>query len=470
MKKILLVLVLGTGCFSMAQNVSLKKGTIVDSLKVNDSISESFALYLPKQFDIANNWPVVFVFDMQGRAKQSIAMLKEAAEQEGYILAASNDVRDSLSITNNVLISSRMIGSVASMFRIAKNRVYTAGFSSGARLASIIPTFIKDVNGVISCGASITNVQVLDVKKPFHFIGIVGNEDYNYPEMIKVRKVLDKMRFPNQLLVYEGGADWPSTEFLAKAMEIFTLAAMTNNNIPRDTTYIQHTFRKNLNAVNQLISSRNPLLAYDYIEEMIRVYQSLVPTDSLKDREKALGKDKFYRAQNRSQSNVFFKESLIKEDYGYYLEEDVLTYNYNNLGWWNFQMQELDKYDKSSNRFERQMGKRLRSYLNALISDHIDLSRVENPVDLEAINFLWMLKTITAPQEFDNYLNVISISAQMNDYGTALFYLEELLKNGFTDKARLYSIDHTALLRITPEFNEIVLKYLKDARYDLIEE
>jgi hypothetical protein len=47
--------------------------------------------------------------------------------------------------------------------------------------------------------------------------------------------------------------------------------------------------------------------------------------------------------------------------------------------------------------------------------------------------------------------------------------LEELLKNGFKDKTALYSLEHTALLRITPEFNELVAKYLKEPRYEIMD-
>ncbi|RUA19040.1 MAG: alpha/beta hydrolase, partial [Flavobacteriia bacterium] len=50
-----------------------------------------------------------------------------------------------------------------------------------------------------------------------------------------------------------------------------------------------------------------------------------------------------------------------------------------------------------------------------------------------------------------------------------LFYLEEALKNGFKDKEKLYGLEGTALLRITPEFNELVSNYLKDALYEIDE-
>ena len=81
-----------------------------------------------------------------------------------------------------------------------------------------------------------------------------------------------------------------------------------------------------------------------------------------------------------------------------------------------------------------------------------------------------MLKTITDPTDYDYYLKVISLSAKKEDFGTAIFYLEEVLKRGYKDKERLYSLDHTALLRITPEYNKVIEKYLDDARYEIIDE
>lgn len=89
---------------------------------------------------------------------------------------------------------------------------------------------------------------------------------------------------------------------------------------------------------------------------------------------------------------------------------------------------------------------------------------------MEALDFLYMLRTIITPEDTEPYLKIISNSAKIEDYGTALFYLEELLKTGYTDKETLYGLDGTAFLRITPEFNEVVDKYLKDARYDFIKE
>ncbi len=470
MKRILFLLALGAVFSSTAQQLTLKKGAITDSIKVRDSIAESFALYLPSDYDTEKKWPIIFVYDMQGRGRRALSMFVRAAEEEGYILAASNNVRDSLSISKNILISNRMFNMVFSLFHIKKNRIYTAGFSNGARLASLVPTFIKEVKGVISCGSPVANIEVLNPKNPFHFIGLVGNGDYNYPEMLQIEKILNKLKFPNQVLVFEGGHQWPNKEYLVKAMNILTFAAMAKGDTAKNDSLIKKTYNKNLIEVNTLVNDNKPLLADNLLKKIIDIYRPHKNIDSLKESRKTLRKSKLFKTRNRNQNAIFFKETLIKEDYEYYLEEDILTYNYSNLGWWNYQMDELKKYDKSANVLEQQMGERLHGYINALIEDNIDIIRTEPTIDLEALNFIYMLKTITDPKGYDAYLQIISNSAKMEDYGTALFYVEELLKNGYTNTTELYALKDTALLRITPEFNEIVEKYLKQARYGIIGE
>lgn len=469
MKNFLFLFLLVLASITSAQQVSLSKGKIQDSLMVNDTIAESFALYLPTNFDVSKKWPVVFALDMKGRGKQATSMLAQSAENEGYVIAGSNAIHDSLSVSKNVLVASRMIQRLAALIPLDSNRVYVAGFDGGARLASMMPTFLSDISGVLSCGASITNLEVLNPRKPFHFIGIVGLEDYNYSEMLTSEKALNRMKFPNQLIAFQGGAKWPQKEYITSALQIFTLAAMAKGKLPKDNSYIQRVYNQQLLKTNELLA-KQPLLAQDRLWSVMEVFQPLKNIDSLRESSKTLRKTKLYRNQKRSRSTAIFKEALTKEDYAYYLEEDVLTYNYNNLGWWKYQMEELKKHKSSTDVFKQNMGKRLEGYLNALIEDSLDLLTEEKTVDLEAVNFLYMLKTITLPKDVENYFNVISNSAVLDDFGTALFYLEELLKTGYADAERIYTIENTALLRITPEFNEIVEKYLKDARYEPIEE
>ncbi len=470
MKYFLLVLTFGVVFYASAQDLYLKRGKITDSIVVKDSLSESYALYVPTDFDTTKTWPIVVVFDLKGRAKRAVKVFREAAEKNGYLVAASNNISDTLSITQNILVTGRLLSSIAALLPVDKRRVYTAGFAGGGRFAGTVPTFVKEIRGVISCGAPVPNTALLNRRKPLHFIGIVGTSDFNYPEMLFVEKELNRKSFENQLLVFEGGEQWPPSELLVKALEIATLSSMAKKDVAENKVFVDDSYQQSLQMVNVAMGKQKQLLAYDWMQEMIEIYTPHRSIDSLLASAKTVRKGKGYRLQNRSKSNALFKESFLKDDFDYYLEEDIRTYNYNNLGWWTYQMEELEKYEKSTNVFTMQMGQRLKGYVNALVADNIDLIYAQSPVDLEALNFLWMLKTITAPKEYENYLKVISNSALIDDDGTALFYLEELLKAGYTDVDALYSLEHTAILRISPEYNALIEKYLKASRYEPIEE
>ena len=471
MKRVLFLLLFVSFAYSgssQTRQVVFKKGRIIDSISINDSISETYKLYLPKKFDGTGTWPVIFVFDMEGKNSQALNIFKVAAEEQGFLLASSNDISDTLSISKNVLITSRMFHEVAALFPLNRNRIYTAGFTSGAKFAAVIPSFIKEVEGVISCGSFVPSVELLDEKKPFYFIGIVGNEDFNYPQMLQGRELLNKMKFPNDLLVFDGGERWSDYSLINKALNILTLSAIAKGNVAKNDEFVMNSYRKNLKELKLLINSGQLLKAYNLQSEIISVYRPHLEVDSLREQLKILKKENRYRSQRRNLNNVFLRESFIKEDYDYNLFDDLAALNYNNLGWWNYQMGELKKYDKKLDPFEQQMGKRLLGYLNALIEDNIDIEKEYPVVNDEALSFLWMLKTITEPKAYSYYLKIISDSSKYEDFGTALFYLEELLKNGYKDKTHLYSLEHTALLRIMPEFNAIVNKYLKGSRYDAI--
>ena len=470
MKKILLLAFVLISLVSYSQELRLLKGSITKNLIVNDTINETYSLYLPSNFDVDRAWPVAFVTDLKGRGDAALSLLISTAEQEGYVLASPNNLNDSLAISENVLIANRVLNSVFKSIPTAKYRIYTIGFDEGAMFASILPAFISELKGVISIGAEIGSFEVLNPKKPFQFIGIVNRADFNFSSMYESKFHLNKLKFPNELLVFDGDRNLPEKETIAKAFRMLTLTGMAKGYLQRNDSLIKASYNEFLVDVNTNVSNQKPLLATYQMLDMEKIFYPLMELDSLKASQKVLRRSTSYRQANRSQNSYFLKESFTKEDYGYYLEEDIISYNYANLGWWNYQMDELNKLDKSTNLFERQMSSRLRGYINALVSDNIDFIAADEKVDWEALNLLNMIKTITAPTEHEGYLNVISASSKMEDYGTALFYLEELLKTGYSDKEKLYSIEHTSLFKIMPEFNEMIEKYLKDARYDVIEQ
>ena len=330
---------------------------ITDSLEVGGQ--ESYSIYVPTNFDMERQWPVIVVCDMHGRGKRALSMFKNAAEKFGFVLIGPNNLNDTTSIAQNILAMNRLSKKMGELIPLDSTRVYSAGHSAGARFASLVPSFIKQYRGAISFGAAIPNDELLTSRNRFHFIGLVGNEDFSYPDMLNVRPTLKRLKFPNQLWVFDGGDQWPEEHYIERAFTAINLQAMSGGSMAKDTSYITANYKKELEKISSLIDGKKFLAAYDYMNEVISLYQVHLSVDSLLERRKLLRRDKSYRDQRRAENAALFKESLKREEYQYNLLEDISTLNYNNLGWWNYQFGELKKYEKKNSEAERKMGLRL---------------------------------------------------------------------------------------------------------------
>ena len=65
MRKILfcLLVVASVSLEAQVQNMTLKKGVIEYNVLIKEGNGESFALYLPKSFNLDQNWPIVFLVE-----------------------------------------------------------------------------------------------------------------------------------------------------------------------------------------------------------------------------------------------------------------------------------------------------------------------------------------------------------------------------------------------------------------------
>lgn len=467
MRRIVIFLLL-VGCIGVpanAQGLALKKGIVMDSLPVNDSIARQIMLYLPQDFDTGQKWPVLFLCDAEGDRNKKLRYLKAAADKNGYIIASSGALRDSLSLTDKILTISKTFDELKDLLPLDLDRVYTIGYDTGGQLATIVPSMLRGVNGVLSVASSPGNLDLINPKEPFDYVGVMGRGDYQYIYQLQSEAALDLLKIANYTLYHPEGHQWPDLMYLDLGMQMLTLMGIKRAAIPRDDMVIQSAYTDYQNAILELEQSGQWILAYHYSEQGESLFKALRDTDWFKDRRKSIRKSKLYKNQKREWDAVRVNELMLAGDYMFYLEEDVLSFNLDNLGWWNYQMGKITKYKESDKREEQLLGERLDGYLNALVEEYLELSAQEPNPDYDGLILLNMLKTITAPEDYEHYLQVISLTAKYNDFGTSNYYLEALLKKGYTDADNLYNLPHTGLLRISPEYNALIAQYLGEARY-----
>ena len=446
-----------------AQEYAVKKGIVTDSLKISDSINESFALYLPMDYQKGKKWPLILIFDPEGRGKTAAQLFRNTAEQQGYIVASSNNISSEKDLIENVKTAVRLANTVTGTFPIDPRQISTAGSMDGGKVASSMPLLNPDIHGVIAVGNHWINFDRLDKTNNFTFIGMVGDEHFTSESMKMTAEVLQSMKFPSQVYTYEGNGEWPEPQMINSAVASLTLEAMRGGFRPQDPELIKKFFEQDLSRANELISKVKLVEALSFLRLLEEKYSGLHSIEPIEEKIRQLERSRNYREQEQELSAVLEKEKRLLNDFVYYLEEDIQTENFENLGWWNFQKKELDSLSAKGGA-EGKMARRLQSLISALSQAyHEDLE--EKHASLEKKLLANMILTIFDPQNFNAYKKIISLSAQDDDFGTALFYLEEMLKHGYGNKDSLYNIEGTLGLKLTPEFNQLIEKYLGSSRY-----
>src|SRR5258708_163709 len=136
----LFILVITFALFAPGQEPAISPGVVHGSVAVAADSSNSYALYLPSNYSAARRWPLLLVFDPFARGEVSVKLFHDAAEKYGFIVVGSNNSRNFADPSNAILL---LWADVKEHYTIDPKRIYTAGLSGGAPVASSIALACK---------------------------------------------------------------------------------------------------------------------------------------------------------------------------------------------------------------------------------------------------------------------------------------------------------------------------------------
>ncbi len=461
----LLFLLLLIGVQVAAQDVRVRKGVVMDSLPVEGYPDESYSLFFPNGYNSeAANFPVLFIFDGQGRGKAAAQLFKPAAESQNFIIASSNSIDADINILDNVKRATRLIQAVTSNVPVDLKQISVSGFGMGAKVASVIPLLIEDIHGVIAVGDHQLNLDLLKRRDDFYFVGIGGNETVVKHEMAFIVNELNNRGIPGAFITYQGGAEWPHPEVISFALGLLSTQAMREDLRPKNQSLLQQMYSTDLSRVDRLIRDGEAIAAHEFLINLELKYEDLVDLKEIRDKRARLENSADYKEKRLEYDHLLLSELKTNSDYISYFEQDIVTLNFENVGWWNYQVFLLDQKIAGNNPQESAMAHRLKQNLRQMPKVAMANLKDMDPSTEERL-LLNMLSTVFDQQDYPAYLNVIRLSAIDGDYATALFYLEELLKNGYQDVDALYELEGTLGLRLTRDFNGLIKKYTGSSRF-----
>ncbi|HSR67215.1 MAG TPA: hypothetical protein VLU25_04685 [Acidobacteriota bacterium] len=258
-------------------------GEAVEKVQCLDAEDQSYALYLPSQYKPDKQWPVLFAFDPRRRGMIPLNLFKEAAERHQFIIMSSNNFR---SDTNELESSERALMSIwneaISRFSIDARRIYSTGFSGGARISWVFDQATQvPFAGIIGVGAGFPwNGDLIEGYDNPHmtFFGLVGETDFNFYEMHGMSRRLREEGIPHRVVTFPGAHQWPSARECSRAMDWMAIRDMKAGRRPADRTLADEIFQEGLKRAADLQLKERLVDARRELESLVADFEGLCDT------------------------------------------------------------------------------------------------------------------------------------------------------------------------------------------------
>ncbi len=269
----LLFLFLFTCTNVQAATEDLPRGVVIEKVICKSDTSQSYALYLPSNYTPTRAWAILYCFDPAARGQIPVELFKEAAEKYGYIVVGSNNSRNGPRVPLEDILQTLFTDTFA-RFTINEKRIYTAGFSGGARVASSIAYRLNGkVAGVIACGAGFPPNLLPPKSVPFVFFGIAGIDDFNFPELYRLHSDLNALAIANRFQVFDGGHSWAASDLCTEAIEWMEIQAMHSGRREKDETLIGEIFNRQVEKARQVEAAKKSYESYVVFNAIAKDFQ-----------------------------------------------------------------------------------------------------------------------------------------------------------------------------------------------------
>ena len=414
---------------SILQKEKFPTGQIIDNVICKNDASQNYSMYLPSTYSSEKPFPIIYAFDAHGNGKLPVSNYKELAEKYNIIIIGSNNSKNGNTWEESKNISEKLFEDAQSRLSINNKRTYLLGFSGGARVANGMTITNGGITGVICAGAALPATSATDPRNDYSFIGIVGNEDFNYTEFRKYDQVdLAGKKVKHTLITFNGKHEWPPIETMDEAFWWLELNEMRMSTTQKNDSLIAQHFQPLLKNLKELQTKKKEFEAYNLCRQTINFYDGLVDLTY------------FYDTYKTLKNSVTVDKELKIEEISWRKEEDLKKYYLNafqqeNIAWWQKEISDVNKKIKS----EKDQNtililKRTLGYLS-LVS-YMQASGALKQNALEAAEQFCKIYVLVDPTNTEAYYLSASVNAIHGNSKETFNNLSTAFKNGYSDVDR----------------------------------
>jgi dienelactone hydrolase len=287
-------------------------GLIEDVTCTSDS-AQSYTLYLPSAYTDQKRWPIIYFFDPGGRGRRPLELYKDIAETYGFILAGSNNSRNFSS--DQAKAVNAIWQDTHARLALDEHRSYASGFSGGARVAGAMALSgpPSQIAGVIAHGAGYpSNKSTSKDDLPYFFA--VGDQDFNWPEVINIRREREEQGSPYRVRVYSGRHQWAAAAVMEEAVQYMKLKAMQAGNLAPDAGFIDRLLDKIKTEAADAESSKDPIAQLSAYRALVADFSGLRDVKGAADKLIALQQSPALKAALKSEREQISEQYKLEQE------------------------------------------------------------------------------------------------------------------------------------------------------------
>jgi len=292
---------------------ALPTGQILPRQSCLSHPDQTYALYLPSNYTPEKKWPILYAFDPAARGNLPVELMRDAAELYGYIVVGSNNSRNG-SWQIEGAAAQAIFEDTHARLALDDRRLYFAGFSGGARVASQIALRCKCAAGVLLNGAGFSTGSSPSRESVFAVFAAVGDLDFNYPEVTRLHAALEAAAFPHFLRYFDGPHQWAPASVMNEALAWFRLVAMKQSLEPRDANFIAQQTAAAAARAHAMEQSADLYAAWREYLQSAATFDQLTDVAAFRQAVAALATQKSVREGEKRERREFEQQSNLTND------------------------------------------------------------------------------------------------------------------------------------------------------------
>ena len=421
---------------------TLSPGKIINVVCKIDS-TQSYSLYLPSNYTSAKSWPVFFAFDPHAKGKEPTSKYKELAEKYGYILACSNNSRNNQAADESANVIKTFMADLTNRVNIDNARIYTLGFSGGAKVASGIAILNGGITGVIGSGAGFPE-GIKAINNRFYYFGMVGDADFNYGSVIQLDETLQNNNMPHQLLIFQGKHEWPPAEDMEQGFLYMALNAIRDTKAPKNDSLIKTVFPEYIEKEKAFEKAGDTYNAYLETQRIISFFDQLADVSAYRELLTKLSTSADVKKAIEEKGQMLEKESQLQQGY-------VNDMQSKTLGWWEGEITRLRNAAKAEkDKQQAGLDKRLVAFFGIMSYTNANHAISDNNIPAAA-QFVEILNMVDPKNSDVPYLSAC-ILAKKGQPDKALAELKRAISLGYDDKGKMETDPSLEVVRKLPGY------------------